>query len=385
MRIGFVSNFLNHHQTELCNTLDTICDEFYFIATKIIPQETLDLGYEDLNKSYSYVFPAYRSKVHEKKGKELVKSLDVVIFGSCDQEYIDLRMSVNKLSFIYSERLLKRGLLVRFIPMFRKKIYHRFLKYQNNNLFVLCASAYTAYDLSLFGWKKPSYRFGYFPEFIEYENKELLQKRNQDKVVLLWVGRMVPLKHGIEAIKLAKRLKGEGYAFLLQMIGTGSELSRLQNYVKKEALEDYVNFLGAMSPKKVRKYMEEADIFLFTSNFMEGWGAVLNEAMNSGSCVVASHAIGAAPYLIQHGINGFIYKYKNSTQFYKVVKLLMEDKNLREKMGFNAYKTIKEHWNGTSAAINLLKLIEDIQNNKNHETMEGPVSIAPLIKNNWMK
>ncbi len=385
MRLGFVSNFLNHHQTEFCNTLDNICDEFYFIATSNIPKETLELGYEDLNKSYSYVLPAYMSKEHEKKGKELVKTLDVVIFGSCSQEYIDLRMTENRLSFIYSERLLKRGLIVRFIPMFRTKIYHRFLKYQNSNLYVLCASAYTAYDLALFGWKKPSYRFGYFPEYIEYENKELFQKKNHDKLVLLWVGRMVPLKHGIEAIKLAKRLKREGYSFLLQMIGTGSELSRLQKIVKKEKLEDYVIFLGAMTHKKVRKYMEKANIFLFTSNFMEGWGAVLNEAMNSGSCVIASHSIGAAPYLIQHGINGFIYKYKDSTQFYSYVKLVMEDKELREKVGFNAYKTIKDQWNGKCAAINLLKGIDDIQNGREHEIEDGPVSIAPLMKNNWLK
>ncbi len=52
--------------------------------------------------------------------------------------------------------------------------------------------------------------------------------------------------------------------------------------------------LGAMSPDKVRAYMERADVFLFTSDFNEGWGAVLNESMNSGCAVVASHAMVSA-------------------------------------------------------------------------------------------
>ena len=36
----------------------------------------------------------------------------------------------------------------------------------------------------------------------------------------------------------------------------------------------------------------------------EGWGAVVNEAMNSGCAVVADHMIGAAPWLIRQGENG---------------------------------------------------------------------------------
>jgi hypothetical protein len=37
-----------------------------------------------------------------------------------------------------------------------------------------------------------------------------------------------------------------------------------------------------MPPEEVRVHMEQSNIYLFTSDFGEGWGAVLNEAMNSG-------------------------------------------------------------------------------------------------------
>ena len=53
--------------------------------------------------------------------------------------------------------------------------------------------------------------------------------------------------------------------------------------------------------------MEKSSIYLFTSNFDEGWGAVLNESMNSACAVISSHAAGATPFLISHNINGLLY------------------------------------------------------------------------------
>ena len=53
--------------------------------------------------------------------------------------------------------------------------------------------------------------------------------------------------------------------------------------------------------------MEKTGIFLFTSDRQEGWGAVLNEAMNSGCAVVASHLIGAVPFLKKKKKNGLVY------------------------------------------------------------------------------
>ena len=62
-----------------------------------------------------------------------------------------------------------------------------------------------------------------------------------------------------------------------------------------------------MSPEKVRSVMEKSHIFVFTSSHLEGWGAVVNEAMNSGCAVVANVQAGAVPYLIEQGVNGIAY------------------------------------------------------------------------------
>ena len=44
-----------------------------------------------------------------------------------------------------------------------------------------------------------------------------------------------------------------------------------------------------------------------TSNQEEGWGVVVNEAMNSGCVVIGSNLAGSVPYLIENGKNGLIY------------------------------------------------------------------------------
>ena len=71
--------------------------------------------------------------------------------------------------------------------------------------------------------------------------------------------------------------------------------------------------------------MRNHDIFIFTSDRQEGWGAVLNEAMDSGSTVVASDAIGSSPFLIKDGQNGFLFKSENHKSLYQKVAYLIDN------------------------------------------------------------
>ena len=131
--------------------------------------------------------------------------------------------------------------------------------------------------------------------------------------------------------------------------------------------------------------MRQADIFLFTSGFEEGWGAVLNESMNCGCAVVASHAIGSVPYLIKNKYNGIIYKYKDIENMYDCVEYLMDSVEEREKIGRNAYKTIINEWNENIAAYRVLKLIKNYSSGEFYDTFQdGPCSKAEIIKNGWM-
>lgn len=383
MKIAFVSNFLNHHQLHLCNQFYKHCDEFYFIATEEIPLDRLNMGYEDMNSKYPYVIKMYENSYLEDVAYYIIKIMDVVIFGACSPKLIEFRMRRNRLSFIYTERFLKKGLWYKFIPSTRKKIQDRVVKYKNKNLHVLCASAYTSYDLYLCGFENKCYKWGYFTEVPRLNKKELMKKKDKSHCKILWVGRLINGKRTKDIIFMAKKLMMHNYDFTINIIGSGNYERQLRMLVRFLGLSEKVHFLGSMTPDNVKKYMEEANIFLFTSNFKEGWGAVINEAMSCGCAVVASHAAGSVPYLIEHKKNGLIYQSGNINDLYNKVSKLIKNPKLQHRYGINAYDTMANTWSPEVAANRFIELSKNLLCGKQKYYSHGPCSKAHIIKEDW--
>lgn len=125
--------------------------------------------------------------------------------------------------------------------------------------------------------------------------------------------------------------------------------------------------------------MKNADIFIFNSDCGEGWGVVLNEVMNSACAVVASHAIGGVPFLIDDGVNGMVYQNGDFDDFNKKVKLLIQDDSLRRKITKNAYETIVTEWSPRVAAERLVAFSSAILQDKDVRYVSGPCSPSENI------
>ena len=104
-------------------------------------------------------------------------------------------------------------------------------------------------------------------------------------------------------------------------------------------------FTDIRDRNEVRDVMEKCHIHLFTSNYLEGWGAVVNEGMNSGCVEVVDARVGAAPYLIRHGENGLLYPGGRYEKMEALVLDLFENWEERRGMGRVAYETIRDVWN----------------------------------------
>lgn len=374
MTITFFSNFLNDHQLPFCNEIVKRLgiDNFHFVAHERIDPERIAMGFADMNEQYPFVIKSYEDKTQEEKAKNLMLNSDVVIIGSYRNMPFEERMKRNKLTFRYNERLLKTGDWRWFDPRVQMNVWKQWTKYKQSALYELCASAYTARDLSLFGFpKEKCFKWGYFPIVKEYDSiDKVLQLKRQDHklkhaqdVSILWVARLIEWKHPEYPIKIVNRLKQEGYHFKLDMIGIGDMRDNIQKMIEEYELKDCVHLLGGMPPAEVRKHMESAEIFLFTSDKNEGWGAVLNESLNSGCAVVANRAIGSVPFLLVDGQNGLVYD-NNLESAYQCVKRLMDDDNLRQKLGKAGYETMTKEWCASKATSNLFELIDALQNNK---------------------
>lgn len=379
MRIVFISNYFNHHQKYISNEFLKKCASYNFISTSEMRDERKKLGYGET------IIPDYVNQYNSTNKtllSELIGDCDVAIIGSAPQELINNRIKNNKLIFRYSERpfKLKRS-GIKYIP--------RFIKWHLHNpfgkpIYLLCASAYTYYDYSQYAlFSRKAYKWGYFPEMKRYDVDRLLEGKNKTRI--LWCGRFLDWKHPDDVLTIVKRLKAEGYSFELNFIGTGEMEDQLKIRAAEASLDGYVTFLGSMKPSQVRSHMEQAGIYLFTSDRQEGWGAVLNESMNSGCAVVASHAIGAVPYLVKNNENGLIYQSGNVDMLYEKVKYLLDHPEEQKRLGKAAYRTITETWNAEVAAQRLINLAQHILNGEESPDLyeNGPCSRAEIIKDDW--
>lgn len=385
MTITFFSNFLNSHQLPLCEAIieKVGADNFRFVATTQISKDRLAFGFEDMNEMYPFVIKAYKSEELLKEAHRLAKESDVAIIGSAPYCFSDERRNTDKLTFNFSERLFKKGKWMLLYPPKAKNCFHQYTKNRNQNYYVLCASAYTKEDLRycLFPSKK-CFQWGYFPEVKIQNTEDLFLRKEKNRieahrdVTILWAGRLIGWKHPEKAILLAKKLSEKGVSFQLDIIGSGLLDEDLKKCIIRNKLQDKVSLLGSMPPQDVRLHMENSDIFLFTSDKNEGWGAVLNEAMNSECAVVASHEIGSVPYLINEGQNGLTFNNGDINTLYEKVIWLIKNPEERKHMGIKAYETLINEWNANVAIDNLLKLIESLKNNEPSPILSGPCSQA---------
>ena len=172
------------------------------------------------------------------------------------------------------------------------------------------------------------------------------------------------------------------------MYGDGILCEKTKEMIKSLDLTFQVTIHGNVPNDRVREAMAQSDIFLFTSDRYEGWGAVANESMANGCVLVASNAIGSAPYLIEDGDNGFTFNSASpSTSFdnpdwevvdelaEKVEWLLNHRKQMHE-MQEKAVCTMQTLWNPHNAVQNLLHLIDELKHGRETSILYGPCSKA---------
>lgn len=381
MFIAYFSNFLNHHQKPVADELFYLLGaNFTFVETVPMAESFKQGGYTDYSNE-KYVLRAWENEFNKKKATELAKTADVALFGGPDVLYLEVIRArcTNNLSFEVSERWLKRGCLNLLSSRLIKSLYYYHTLFKYSPFYKLCASSYAAKDqYAMSTYIGRCYKWGYFTRVDNFDIKELnIYASNSDSILrIMWCARFLKWKHPELPVKLAARLKKKGYVFEIDMFGSGKELERTKILAAKLDVKDVINFYGNHPNNEILGEMQKHDVFLFTSDRNEGWGAVLNEAMSNGSAVVASDQIGSVPYLIKDGINGCIFKSEDLDSLEEKVIYLLTHPTERQSMAYNAYLTIKNIWSPKNAVQNLLTLIDNLNNGLETSVEEGPCSKA---------
>ncbi len=378
MNIVFVSLALNIHQAGISDELYRLTHgKFRFIETGYNSVSEQKGGENEFAKR-PYLVCTQNSRAGEVTAKQLIREADVLIYGASPLKYLKERVSTGKITFLYSERWLKRGLLNLLSPRLLQQQWFYHTRCHRKPVYALCASAYAAGDFTkMFSFKGKCFKWGYFTAVPEIDIENIQKaKRSASTVKILWVARFLQLKHPERMLQLASQLRTNHVDFLVDMIGVGPEYDKIASAIKKMGLENHVHLLGQVSNSTVMEAMRTHDIFCFTSDKNEGWGAVLNEAMSSGCCPVSSIETGSTPYLIKDGVNGLSFDLGKKNDLFDKVLWLIKHPEEREKMSIEAYKTIRDVWSPKNAALQLMSLCENLLNGKDNFVAEGPCSKA---------
>jgi len=183
----------------------------------------------------------------------------------------------------------------------------------------------------------------------------------KDSNLIAWVGRLVPEKGLVYLLLATKEIVEKHSDARLILIGDGPLRNDLMNLVNKLGLTGKVDFIGSVDRMEVAKLLSKSSIFAFPS-LKEGLPISVLEAMACGVPVVGSNISGVND-VVKHDENGFLVQPKTPKALANAILDLLNDENLRERLGQNARRLMVEKY-GWDRIINRMEEVyrEAIEN-----------------------
>ncbi len=194
-------------------------------------------------------------------------------------------------------------------------------------------------------------------EYLEQELNDLKIKlgKNPNDKYLITTSRLVE-KNAVGDIIEALKYLPENIKFLI--LGKGPLEKKLRIQVSNSEFQNRILFLGHIEPKEVHQYLAISDIYVRPS-LSEGLGSSFLEAMAAGVPVIAT-PVGGIPDFLRDGETGLFCEVKNPKSIAEKVKILLENKELREKIIKKAKEMILRDYNWDFIADKMRNIFEKI-------------------------
>ena len=129
----------------------------------------------------------------------------------------------------------------------------------------------------------------------------------------------------------------------LVIVGDGVMRRELEELSRKYEVKGHVKFVGFVDENLKPLYYKAADVFCLPSIITsESFGIVNLEAMACGVPVVASK-IGGIPDVVKNGKTGILVPPRDPKALAEAIICLLQDENVRRKMGRNARKKAENY------------------------------------------
>ncbi|MGG3913420.1 glycosyltransferase [Rossellomorea vietnamensis] len=172
------------------------------------------------------------------------------------------------------------------------------------------------------------------------------------------IGRMVHEKGFETIIRVASRLKNEGYDISFVIAGKGPMLEQYRKAVIEEELSDNVSFIGYVSDRERNDYLKNCLAVIFPSLY-EPFGIVALEAMAFRKGVVASNT-GGLKSIVKHEQTGLLFEPNQEHSLYTQLISLIENPGKSEKLGELGFKMAQSMFSWDRIADQTIHVYDDV-------------------------
>ncbi|HLP15721.1 MAG TPA: glycosyltransferase [Bacteroidota bacterium] len=351
------SNIWTHHQVPLAKAIVSLMgtERFTYAVFDRVDEERRMMGWED-RQNISWVSgpPA-----DEQRRRELIErciDADVMIWGSCPEEILRARAARGGLTFVQSERMLKKPFhtLRMLNPRYAKGMRHFKSLTNPSHIHALAIGYHAPGDLLRLGaFGRRIWNWGYFVEVGAVPPAPVGDR----PLRILWAGRMLDWKRVDVLLRAVARIQHMPWFGECTMIGDGPMRAQLSEMMRTLRLDpEKVRLEHSLPFAQVRARMRQSDLYVIPSNRHEGWGAVVGEAMAEGCIVIANEEAGASRVLITPGGTGFLFPDGDVRRLASVIEHAANQYELRVRVRRAAWERMHRLWNPRIGAERILGL-----------------------------
>lgn len=182
-----------------------------------------------------------------------------------------------------------------------------------------------------------------------------------DTEYILFVGNISKLKNLLFSLKVINELKKRGHSHNLLVAGPITDHDYYEmclSYIKKNDLNDLVDFIGNVNPKSLSGVYKKASCILVFS-FQENSPMVVAESMASGTPCVSIKNFGMK-YMISHGQNGVLVNDYNVFKTVDLMESMIFNKDSYSLLSKNAYESAIQTYHKSKVVDKTLSFYEEI-------------------------
>ncbi|HBS47707.1 TPA: glycosyltransferase family 4 protein [Candidatus Dependentiae bacterium] len=176
-------------------------------------------------------------------------------------------------------------------------------------------------------------------------------KSKEQNKTIGFVGRLVREKGIFDLVDAFSQIIFDHPEWKLKFLGGGNHAEDFKKYIAQKNLENKITICNSVDHFQVKDFIQSVDFLVLpsfdTNLWREQFGHVIIEAMSCKVSVIGSDA-GEIPNVIADA--GLIFEQRDIKGLAGCLKILIEDKNLREKLAEKGYERVKKFYSHEAIA-----------------------------------